>query len=672
MRHPRPPNSSYNNHRQHNFPVMTYKPYLLKEDDERKIPAFLVKLWNIVEGQAYKDIVCWDESGLSFHIMDPYAFCSNVLPQYFKHKNLNSLVRQLNMYGFRKNTPIDRSGLARAESDQDHLEFAHPYFRRDHPHLLMNIKRKAPGGKNSPTSNQHKYNNNSIPMEVADGGAGQNSFDMNEILEELGTLRERQHHMEIRIEELTKENEMLWNEMAHVRGTHLKQQQLVNKLIQFLVALVGPNGKQSNRLGKRLISERSVNHTGESSNNAIGQLQSILPVNASEILDRLINEITSGDGTGFSSSAGNLIFGRSPHKQGMKHQYDQFNHHIPTEFDAIDNLLMDNNVRNNQQIQPYTGKGMKTVGDERESLRSDRSVSGCSDGPIIAEVIEDLDGVNSVADTSANNGYIYHPQQQIINNEAKSPHIASPIIEQRHFGNNQQIRQQQKFLPSQNNCFQPSNTTTNGYVQEQKRHIFPGHEPQQILYNQQNQTMPVYQPQISFTTINPDQQQQTNTFRPPPSNSVRPQKLQQNQEEQRFIQQQEVSRQCPTAPPQGLYMRTSSSVAPNEQQQVSQFIQQQPFEAINYNTNSHGSSLHTPTASVPTFTTDGMMLNDEEIASIAGLNAYLDNDDATAGRFNFSDSMGEHWNNVDEEEFRELLNYGNSTENVTDLNKMDV
>lgn len=72
----------------------------------------------------------------------------------------------------------------------------------------MNIKRKAPGGKNSPTSNQHRFNQtNAIPIEIstdAGGGGGQNSFDMKEILEEIGTLRERQHHMEIRIEELTK------------------------------------------------------------------------------------------------------------------------------------------------------------------------------------------------------------------------------------------------------------------------------------------------------------------------------------------------------------------------------------------------------------------------------------------------------------------------------------
>ena len=30
-----------------------------------------------------------------------------------------------------------------AESLQDHLEFSHPYFVRDHPDLLANIKRKV-------------------------------------------------------------------------------------------------------------------------------------------------------------------------------------------------------------------------------------------------------------------------------------------------------------------------------------------------------------------------------------------------------------------------------------------------------------------------------------------------------------------------------------------------
>lgn len=81
--------------------------------DDEKIPLFLIKLWNIVEDPAYYEIIRWDESGYSFHILDPYSFCRNVLPQYYKHNNLNSLIRQLNMYGFRKMTPIERTSLAR-------------------------------------------------------------------------------------------------------------------------------------------------------------------------------------------------------------------------------------------------------------------------------------------------------------------------------------------------------------------------------------------------------------------------------------------------------------------------------------------------------------------------------------------------------------------------------
>uniref|UniRef100_A0A914PDM5 HSF-type DNA-binding domain-containing protein n=1 Tax=Panagrolaimus davidi TaxID=227884 RepID=A0A914PDM5_9BILA len=155
---------------------------ILKEDD--KMPLFLIKLWNIVEDPSFWDIIRWDESGYSFHILDPYSFCRNVLPQYFKHNNLNSLIRQLNMYGFRKMTPIERTSLARLESDQDHLEFSHPCFVRDHPELLTQIKRKIPTTRRD------------------DGVSAQPSKDLANVLEEVRVLRERQKTMEERMNEL--------------------------------------------------------------------------------------------------------------------------------------------------------------------------------------------------------------------------------------------------------------------------------------------------------------------------------------------------------------------------------------------------------------------------------------------------------------------------------------
>ncbi|KAL3092899.1 hypothetical protein niasHT_020282 [Heterodera trifolii] len=256
------------------YVTMTYKPYLLREDGEQKIPLFLIKLWNIVEDPSHWEVIRWDESGLSFHIMKPYVFCSDILPYYFKHKNMNSLVRQLNMYGFRKNTPIERSGLARAESDQDHLEFFHPFFRRDHPELLANIHRKVPNsarqqGHHPPPTPQQQHQQLQFVANVSDviGSATAmdvgreetvtiHTKDLTNIFDELRVMRERQKNMEVRMDELTKENEMLWNEMAHIRGTHLKQQQIVNKLIQFLVSFVGPAtaaGKQSHRLSKKRL-----------------------------------------------------------------------------------------------------------------------------------------------------------------------------------------------------------------------------------------------------------------------------------------------------------------------------------------------------------------------------------------------------------------------------------
>lgn len=188
------------------------------------VPAFLTKLWTLVEDPETDPLICWSPSGTSFHVFDQGRFAKEVLPKYFKHNNMASFVRQLNMYGFRKVVHIEQGGLLKPERDD--TEFQHPYFLRGQDHLLENIKRKVTNVSN-----------------IKQEDVRLNTDEISKVLTDVQLMRGRQETMDGKLSAMKQENEALWREVANLRQKHVQQQKVVNKLIQFLVSLV-----QSNRV----------------------------------------------------------------------------------------------------------------------------------------------------------------------------------------------------------------------------------------------------------------------------------------------------------------------------------------------------------------------------------------------------------------------------------------
>ena len=59
----------------------------------------------MLEDRSIQHLISWSNNNDSF-VMSPSNEFSKVLAQYFKHTNISSFVRQLNMYGFHKGMSI--------------------------------------------------------------------------------------------------------------------------------------------------------------------------------------------------------------------------------------------------------------------------------------------------------------------------------------------------------------------------------------------------------------------------------------------------------------------------------------------------------------------------------------------------------------------------------------
>ncbi|KAM6064189.1 LOW QUALITY PROTEIN: heat shock factor protein 4 [Theristicus caerulescens] len=202
---------------------------LVMDGYSSNVPAFLTKLWTLVEDPETNHLICWSTNGTSFHVFDQGRFAKEVLPKYFKHNNMASFVRQLNMYGFRKVVNIEQGGLVKPERDD--TEFQHLCFLQGHEHLLEHIKRKVSVVKSEETKMRQE--------------------DLSRLLYEVQILRSQQENMECQVQDMKQQNEVLWRELVSLRQNHSQQQKVINKYIQLqCLPLMLDNGISAPQVSK--------------------------------------------------------------------------------------------------------------------------------------------------------------------------------------------------------------------------------------------------------------------------------------------------------------------------------------------------------------------------------------------------------------------------------------
>ncbi|GAA98783.1 uncharacterized protein L969DRAFT_95463 [Mixia osmundae IAM 14324] len=136
--------------------------------------AFVEKLYNMVADTSIQSLISWTDAGDAFTVHTPTTFSKEVLPQYYKHNNWQSFVRQLNMYGFHKVNEVynaeSRSAANPPHSTGSPLDrawmFQHPYFRRDRKDWLGHIKRKP---VKSASANKKALADRSLPSQSSSG-----------------------------------------------------------------------------------------------------------------------------------------------------------------------------------------------------------------------------------------------------------------------------------------------------------------------------------------------------------------------------------------------------------------------------------------------------------------------------------------------------------------------
>ncbi|CAF3787003.1 unnamed protein product [Rotaria sp. Silwood1] len=247
------------------------------QPSQTAITAFLAKLWALVNDPSCNDLIAWDPNGGSFHVYDQSRFAREILPRYFKHNNFASFIRQLNMYGFRKISTIEHGSL---KSEHDDIEFAHPNFIRGHDTLLELIKRRAPDNQQklhihttktelpissslttTPTTSATSPSSSSSALVSTNyiDTKPPRSIELSHLLDDVRNLQAKQTSLSDKLFHMQDENQALWREMSILKQKHAKQQQIVSKLMKFLLHFL-TNSTQTQRPSVEQSSREQSQH----------------------------------------------------------------------------------------------------------------------------------------------------------------------------------------------------------------------------------------------------------------------------------------------------------------------------------------------------------------------------------------------------------------------------
>ncbi|OAD75066.1 heat shock factor-type transcription factor [Phycomyces blakesleeanus NRRL 1555(-)] len=188
---------------------------------QRSVPAFLNKLYNMVEDETTNDLIRWSVDGASFTVEQHEEFAKSVLPRFYKHNTFASFVRQLNMYDFHK-VPHPQQGILLADNDRELWEFSNPHFQRGRPNLLVRVTRKRNRDRDRDRTNRDRDTVEAEQVNLAS------------LVKDITAIRKHQTTISSELHDLHRDNEILWQETLSAREKHQRHQDVIQKILQFL------------------------------------------------------------------------------------------------------------------------------------------------------------------------------------------------------------------------------------------------------------------------------------------------------------------------------------------------------------------------------------------------------------------------------------------------------